>query len=276
VTRRLHALHPESHDAVVSILRAQRDYVVELQLTPDRCGAFADRGRFADVLAADKAIPKCGSNATTAERKARRDALKSGGARLGRQAVRDLHCGLLAEEVERRLASGFSISEVIGDKADVVKSVVSAGTVARSTAYRLIDEVISIVSLAARYQASTLSALPSEIIEQSTVTSETVDTDTVTASAAPEAQPMTTSTATAAFRDRSSHENRESNRVRLHRANLTRLRWQQAVDQHRRNPSGKLTSLEQVIEPTDLDPDDWMTEIVRMYEVRPTHSFVRR
>jgi hypothetical protein len=282
VTRRLHALHPESRAVVESVLRAQREFVVEMQMTPDRCGQYRDRGKFTETIKQqDKSgeihIPVCGPNATAAEREVREKALKGAGARLGRQAVRDRNCGLIAEEIERRLADGMSIEEVRDEKAEVVKAIVRNGIVGRSTAYALIDEVVDVVQQSARYQASksSLSFEPREA-QADTVSDASVDNeeagepDLVDQDSPSEAP----SFVAADFCDRSSAETLSAEHARLRRAYILRLRWKKAVEHSRRPTIADVDSLERVVEL--MDPDDWMTSFLNHLAAQAERSPFKR
>jgi hypothetical protein len=132
------------------ILAAQRQFVVELGMIPEARGEFCDRGRDAKL----NALAERGYRPESVEEREdiRKARLKRAG-EVSRANERDINCGLIAEEIERRMALGLTIEEVIAAKADVVKNLVASGNVARATAYRRFDEVAATVSEAARYQA---------------------------------------------------------------------------------------------------------------------------
>ncbi|MEH2512235.1 hypothetical protein V1291_003589 [Nitrobacteraceae bacterium AZCC 1564] len=152
VTRRLIHLHSNTQ-AVRSVLRAQREFVEQLGETPGARGQFWNRGRDREYnLLYDKGCAP-DHTSSTEEREDHKRIMQSRAGRRSREFIRDLHLGLIAEEVERRMATGLSIDEVHDARADVIKTLDSSGLVARSTAYRLWSHVVEIVSQAARYQA---------------------------------------------------------------------------------------------------------------------------
>ncbi|MCK1540342.1 MULTISPECIES: hypothetical protein [unclassified Bradyrhizobium] len=147
VTQRLRHLHKDAGaKAVRAVLAAQREFVIELGLTPSEIGEFCERGRDA-ILNED--IPPLPASASKEERKARADLLKHL-ARQRTQAHKELmHRGLIAEEIEARLAGRVPVV-----KAEVVKALVAAGNIGRSTAYDHYDDVLEVVQRTARYQVS--------------------------------------------------------------------------------------------------------------------------
>ncbi|MBN9007553.1 MAG: hypothetical protein J0H40_19320 [Rhizobiales bacterium] len=152
ITRRLIHLHGDTA-AVRSVLHAQRELVEELKDTPTAIGQFCDRGRDRERnLMAERDDPFDYSWPKEIKDEIKKKRQRAAGTR-SRWSVRDKNRGLIAEEIERRLATGATIDEVIAAKADVVRTLDSSGLVARSTAYRLFDYVADVVSEAARYQA---------------------------------------------------------------------------------------------------------------------------
>ena len=150
VTDRLIAGHGDT-PAVRSVIRAQMGWVRELDQIPDGTGSWSDRGR--DRLRNAMDMPALPWNATADERKADESTKKSMAGVQSRANALKVSLGLIAEEIESRLAIG---AEVV--KADVVKALVKAGTISRSTAYERFDHVFEIVRQAARYQAQLLSS----------------------------------------------------------------------------------------------------------------------
>jgi hypothetical protein len=144
VTLRLIAEHGDTK-AVRSVLRAQRQFVVDLDMTPSAIGEWCDRGRDADLNAEEfKPLPR---TATQEERVARAKLIKHR-ARQRTQANKEMiHCGLIAEEIESRMAAGIQVI-----KSEVVNALVKAGKVKRSTAYNHFDRCLEIVQLTGRYQ----------------------------------------------------------------------------------------------------------------------------
>lgn len=152
VAQRLIYMHKDT-PAVRSVLNAQREFVEQLGDTPDAHGQFWNRGRDKEYnLMMDKGDAPDHTWSAEAREDHKRVMQSRAGTR-SRQFTRDLHLGLMAEEVERRMATGLSIDDVIADQANVIKTLVSEGLVARSTAYRLWRYVIEIVSQASRYHA---------------------------------------------------------------------------------------------------------------------------
>lgn len=145
VTRRLIKQHGDT-TVVRSVLRAQREFVEELKLTPSQCSQFSDRGR--DYFINRYKKQELGPNASAEEREDQETARKAAAGRRSRAAAKDVSCGLIAEEIERRIEAGI---EVV--KAEVVKALVKSGTVSRSVAYDHFDKVHKVVRQAARYQA---------------------------------------------------------------------------------------------------------------------------
>jgi precorrin-2 methylase len=167
VTKQLIGIHNDTR-AVRAVLAAQRQFVVELDMTPSEVGNFRDRGRDALKNADLAPLPK---DACKDMRKARRDLLQN----LARQRTQENkladHYGLIAEEIEARLQAGVPIV-----KSEVVNALVSAGTVGRSTAYARFDFAFETVQRSGRYQVS----LSTGIQTQSSVAS--VEAAPVTAS----------------------------------------------------------------------------------------------
>jgi len=152
VTKRLLNLHPDSR-AVRSVLNAQRQYVIDLNLTPSERGEWCNFGRDADAnkeKLREEGLCPLPLNATKEERKARELLLKHWARQRTQSNKEAVHRGLIAEEIECRLASGIPVV-----KAEVVKALVKAGTVSRSTAYEYFEVVFKIVRLTARYQDHT-------------------------------------------------------------------------------------------------------------------------
>ncbi|MEH2499571.1 hypothetical protein V1294_006050 [Bradyrhizobium sp. AZCC 1678] len=150
VTNRLIKEHSDTL-AVRSVLKAQRDFVVQMDLTPSAIGEFCNRGR--DYYRnQQKDCPVAGPMATAEERKRVELYRKSQGGTESRLNMKDLHCGLIAEEIELRMDSGIQVV-----KAEVVNALAKAGTVSRSVAYAHFDHVLKTVLEAARYQDHLLS-----------------------------------------------------------------------------------------------------------------------
>lgn len=144
VTLRLVDKHGDT-PAVRAVLRAQRQYVVDLDMTPAAIGEWCDRGRDATLNAEEfEPLPP---TATQEQRVARANLIKH----LARQRTQankeSINCGLIAEEIEARLASGIPVI-----KSEVVNALVNSGTVKRSTAYNHFDRCLEIVQRTARYQ----------------------------------------------------------------------------------------------------------------------------
>ena len=186
VTARLIAGHGDNL-IVRGVIRAQMEWVRDLGQIPDGTGSWSDRGR--DRLRNQMDMPALSWNATAEERKADELTKKSVAGRQSRTRDMKVNLGLIAEEIESRLAIGADIV-----KADVVKALVKAGTVSRSVAYARFDHVLEIVLQAARYQAQVLSGKqidPSTSLDQHSVTvSEVVVTGPISPSA--EDQPART------------------------------------------------------------------------------------
>jgi hypothetical protein len=170
VTKRLIDEHGDTR-TVRSVLRAQRQFVADLNMTPSEVGEWCDRGRDRDLNADEfKPLP---TTATKEQREVREKRIKY----LARQRTQTnkemINCGLIAEEIESRMAAGIQVI-----KSEVVNALVKAGTVKRSTAYNHFDRCLEIVQLTARYQGtsfSTVSEQSSQQIESTPViTSETV------------------------------------------------------------------------------------------------------
>lgn len=156
VTKRLIEIHKDTR-AVRAVIAAQRQFVVELDMTPSEVGSYCDRGRDA-ALNAD--LAPLSKDACKEERRLRRELLQRLAAERTQAHKHAVNCGLIAEQIETRLSSGVPVV-----KSEVVKSLVSAGTVARSTAYELFDYVTSIVRPGARYQVSLLpDAQPTPVV----------------------------------------------------------------------------------------------------------------
>jgi Zn-finger nucleic acid-binding protein len=154
VTKRLIDEHGDTR-AVRSVLRAQRQFVVDLDMTPSAIGEWCDRGRDADLNAEEfQPLPR---TATKEERVAREKLIKHR-ARQRTQANKQLiNCGLIAEEIEARLAGGVAVV-----KSEVVNALVKAGTVSRSVAYNYFDDVLQVVLRTARYQDTSIGTLPEQ------------------------------------------------------------------------------------------------------------------
>lgn len=151
VTKRMIELHGDG-PVVRQVLAAQRGFVVDLGKLPSETGQFCDRGR--DAYRNQLGDAKGGLTRETAEeRKALRDAHRSEAGRVSRANEKLIHCGLIAEEIQRRLSLGLTIEEIGDAKAEIVKTLVASGNVSRATAYRRFDEVVAVVSEGARYQA---------------------------------------------------------------------------------------------------------------------------
>jgi hypothetical protein len=147
VTKRLIGKHGDTR-AVRSVLAAQRQFVIDLNMTPSEFGRWCERGRDAALNAVEfKPLPP---NATKAERKERANAIKKLACQRTQANKLKVNCGLIAEEIEARLAGGVPVV-----KAEVVNALVKTGTVGRSTAYAHFDDVLRVVQQTARYQDHT-------------------------------------------------------------------------------------------------------------------------
>jgi hypothetical protein len=155
VTKRLIGIHKDTR-AVRAVLAAQRQFVIELNLTPAECGNFCDRGRDAALNAN---LAQLSKDAGKEERKLRRELLQHLAQERTQAHKHAVNCGLIAEEIETRLAGGVPVV-----KAEVVKALVAVGTVARSTAYSLFDYVSSVVQPGARYQVGLSSEIQSTLV----------------------------------------------------------------------------------------------------------------
>jgi hypothetical protein len=182
VTKRLIDAHGDTR-AVRSVLRAQRQFVVDLDMTPSAIGEWCDRGRDRDLNADEfKPLP---TTATKEQREARAKLIRHL-ARQRTQANKEMiNCGLICEEIESRMAAGIQVI-----KSEVVNALVKAGTVKRSTAYNHFDRCLEIVQLTARYQgtSSTVSEQSSQQIEATPVMSESVSVNETTESNPKESQ----------------------------------------------------------------------------------------
>lgn len=151
VTRRMIELHGDG-PVVRQVLAAQRGFVVDLGKLPSETGQFCDRGR--DSYRNQRRDADSGLTRETAEeRKELRDAHRSEAGKVSRANEKMINCGLIAEEIQRRLSLGLTIEEIDDAKAEIVKALVASGNVSRATAYRRFDEVVAVVSQASRYQA---------------------------------------------------------------------------------------------------------------------------
>lgn len=170
VTRRMIELHGDG-PVVRQVLAAQREFVVDLGKLPSETGQFCDHGR--DSFR-NQYLEKGYKPETAEEREGVETARKSEAGRVSRANEKALHCGLIAEEIQRRLSLGLAIEEIGGAKAEIVKALVASGNVSRATAYRRFDEVAAVVSEASGYQA----VRNSEQLESSSSQgSQTDDTD---------------------------------------------------------------------------------------------------
>ncbi|WLA74196.1 hypothetical protein QIH77_02870 [Bradyrhizobium diazoefficiens] len=149
VTKRMIELHGDV-EVVHQVLAAQRGFVEDLGVVPSEGGEFCDRGR--DTFR-NQYLEKGYKPETAEEREGVETARKSEAGRVSRANEKALHCGLIAEEIRRRLSLGLSIEEIGDAKAEIVKALVASGNVSRATAYRRFDEVVAVVSEGARYQA---------------------------------------------------------------------------------------------------------------------------
>ncbi|MGY3368863.1 hypothetical protein ACVWZL_005988 [Bradyrhizobium sp. GM2.4] len=168
VTQRLVGQHGDTR-AVRSVIAAQRQFVIDVDMTPAEVDQFCDRGRDAAANADLAPLPH---DATKEQRKERELLLKHL-ARQRTQAFKEaVHRGLIAEEIESRLSSGVPVV-----KAEVVKALVGAGTVGRSTAYAMFDDVFEVVQRTARYQvhsSATETTQVSQPVEQPPVVHQNV------------------------------------------------------------------------------------------------------
>ena len=103
VTKRLIGLHGDTA-AVRSVLAAQRQFVIDFNMTPSEIGAFCDRGRDAAKNADLEPLPK---DATKQEREERLWLLQLLAQERTQAHKKAVNCGLIAEEIETRLAGGF-------------------------------------------------------------------------------------------------------------------------------------------------------------------------
>jgi hypothetical protein len=158
ITKRLIDEHGDK-PAVRSVLREQRQFVVDLDMTPSAIGEWCDRGRDADLNADEfKPLPR---TATKEERVARERLIKHRARQRTQENKQLINCGLIAEEIETRLAGG-----VPAVKAEVVKGLVKSGKVSRSVAYNYFDEVLQVVLRTARYQDTSIVTLPEQSSQQ--------------------------------------------------------------------------------------------------------------
>lgn len=172
VTKRMIEMHGDG-PVVRQVLAAQRGFVVDLGKVPSETGQFYDHGR--DTYRNQLGDAKSGLTRETAEeRKELRDAHRSGAGKVSRANEKRINCGLIAEEIQRRMDLGLTIDEVVAAKAEVVKALVASGNVSRATAYRRFDEVVAVVSEAARYQAV---RFPDPVETSSSPGSQTDDTE---------------------------------------------------------------------------------------------------
>lgn len=166
VVKRLLQHHPDTR-ALRSVIAAQRAFILELGLTPSEIGQSCDRGR--DAAANIEEFGKLPSNATKEERKARADLIKRRARQRTQANKAAINCGLIAEEIEARMAAGIPVV-----KAEVVRALVKAGTVGRSTAYNRFDNVFDVVQRTARYQVKPSASIsPQSPASAHTITVET-------------------------------------------------------------------------------------------------------
>lgn len=159
VVNRLLEVHQDSK-ALRAVVREQRQYVIDLNLTPSERGEWCNFGRDAEANKEElreRGLKPLAWNATKEERVARGKLLKHWARQRTQQNKEAIHCGLIKEEIERRLASGVPVV-----KAEVVKVLVKAGTVSRSVAYAHFDFVREVVLRTARYQDHTSSSSSSQ------------------------------------------------------------------------------------------------------------------
>ncbi|WP_441260668.1 hypothetical protein AB7008_41260 [Bradyrhizobium sp. 521_C7_N1_3] len=149
VTRRLIELHGDG-PVVRQVVAAQRGFVIDLGATPSATGQFCDRGRdsYRNQYLEKGYRPETAEERGHVETERKRQAGK-----VSRANEKSINCGLIAEEIQRRLSLGLMIEEIGDAKAEIVKALVASGNVTRPTAYRLFDEVAAVVSEASRYQA---------------------------------------------------------------------------------------------------------------------------
>jgi hypothetical protein len=181
VTLRLIAEYGDTK-AARSVLRAQRQFVVDLDMTPGAIGEWCDRGRDADLNAEEfKPLPR---TATKEERVARSKLIKHR-ARQRTQANKEaIHCGLIAEEIESRMAAGIQVI-----RSEVVNALIKAGKVKRSTAYNHFDRCLEIVQLTARYQDHNQSMQSGQQIEATRIHDAVSDSEATVSE--PAAAPVT-------------------------------------------------------------------------------------
>ena len=156
VVKRLLAIHGDTR-AVRSVIRAQRQFVLELNMTPAKLGEWCERGRDAEAnedLLDAFGLKTLSPNAPKEERKARELLLKHWARKRTQERKEAINRGLIQEAIIDRLTAGVPVV-----KSEIVKALVEAGTVGRSTAYNHFDSVFQIVQRTARYQGSDL--LPS-------------------------------------------------------------------------------------------------------------------
>lgn len=249
VARRLIRLHGDT-TAVRSVLRAQRELVEELKLTPDQAGNFADRGR--DYFINRYKKQELGPNASAEDRKYQEIARKATAGRRSRAAAKDLSCGLIAEEIERCIAAGV---EVV--KAEIVKALVKSGTVSRSVAYAHFDHVLEVVLEAARYQEVCSDRQYSSSDDRGDETAEDIqisDVGSVRCFIGEQSdvvivfKPSDSGQTT----NQKIHRVSEYELTRLYRAYATRESWREAVSSWRK----KHQFVQSVGDLADLDDDD--------------------
>ncbi len=156
VVKRLLSIYGDTR-AVRSVIRAQRQFVLELNMTPSKLAQWCERGRDRDdnrALLSDLGLETLSSTATKEERKARALLLKYWARKRTQERKESINRGLIQQEIISRLAAGIPVV-----KSEVVKALVKAGIVGRSTAYNHFDFVFEIVQRTGRYQGSDL--LPS-------------------------------------------------------------------------------------------------------------------
>lgn len=188
VTRRMIELHGDG-PVVRQVLAAQREFVVDLGELPSETGQFCDHGRDS---CRNQYREKGYKPNTAEERELVETERKSEAGKVSRANEKLLHCGLIAEEIQRRLSLGLTIEEIGDAKAEIVKALVASGNVSRATAYRRFDEVVAVVSQAARYQAVRNSEQPIE--SSSSQSSQTVSEQTcLPASGSSASGPLATS-----------------------------------------------------------------------------------
>ncbi|MGY2938517.1 hypothetical protein ACVWZ6_008119 [Bradyrhizobium sp. GM6.1] len=108
VIKRMIELHGDG-PVVRQVLAAQRGFAVDLGKLPSETGQFCDRGR--DSYR-NQYLEKGYKPETAEERELVETERKSEAGKVSRANEKLLHCGLIAEEIQRRLSLGLTIEEI--------------------------------------------------------------------------------------------------------------------------------------------------------------------